>query len=48
MEDKKTEKICPLMSVKERGRWYCEEAKCGWWNENKEQCSIVTIAEKGW
>ena len=47
MEDKKTEKICPLMSVNEGGLWYCEKAKCGWWNENKEQCGIVTIAEKG-
>ena len=32
-------KICPMPEM-----LYCGEEKCGWWNDDLNKCSLVSIA----
>ena len=37
--------ICPIVSYRNEriGYMYCKENECAWWDEENEQCAILSI-----
>lgn len=34
---------CPILSIIDGYAWCCKE-QCAWWNSNKEECAVPTLA----
>lgn len=46
-----TKKICPLLAIaasNDHGYAYCYEENCGMWDEEGEQCGILSMANALW
>lgn len=40
-----TDKICPLMTPWKDSIAYCQENKCALWDEETDQCALLSLAQ---
>ena len=36
---------CPFSLIRDKGSTYCRKEHCGFWNPERSQCAVVTLAQ---